>query len=137
MTTTDWNLGPNTMAPIIRAVCQELPHGYARERILYSILTALEKGGPGDHGWCMDPPFQRVWILSNGYMAGQASHFPKRPPWWVKDQGPAAVSAWLREYALGALDRDLNYDQEKPVPAYLPVPDIEESLDDDDLEIQV
>ena len=121
--------GPKVMGPIIRAVCQEPLTRYSRERVLVAILAALEAGGCPDQNWCDEPQFLRVWILSDGYMAGQAAFLPKAPPWWIKDRGREAVAKWLADYALGAADRDEHYDPDRPSPEYLPVPGPDASRD--------
>lgn len=113
------------MEPIIRAVCQEPLPRYSRERILVAALEALEAAGHADHNWCKEPQLLRVWILSDGFLAGQAAYLPKTPPWWVKDRGEEVVAGWMRDYAQGAADRDNHYDPRRPAPEYLPVPGLD------------
>ena len=117
-------------APLITTICQELQHGYARERILVAVMHAMESRGTSpsyDYDWCTEPAFVRIVRLSSGYSAGQAAELPKRVPWWVKDGGKVAERKWLDDYSDGAADRDVGYDDDSPLPEYLPIPGAHET----------
>ena len=122
-------------APLISAVCHELPPGYSRERILFALVEALwaldRNWNPStDYAWCQYPPFLRVARLSDGYLARQAIELPKRVPWWIADKGKAAAKLWLDEYARGADERDVSYDDDHPLPEYFPIPGPHEARND-------